>query len=120
MIVHAFEENIFPFPKEKTSQYREWSEEEKGEEYILQIKCKVQVICIKIWMTQKTQRNKIQVDWIKSALTDLKDRINNMSGNETRSERPDEIVDTVEKILKFNDQNQEEQGQKNIDFRSNA
>ena len=53
-------------------------------------------------------------------MTGLKDRINNMSGNETRIERPDEIVDIVEKILKFNDQNQEEQGQKSITFRSNA
>ena len=35
MIVHAFEENIFPLPKEKTSQYGEWTEEKKGEEYIL-------------------------------------------------------------------------------------
>ena len=35
MIVHAFKENIFPFPKVKTSQYGEWTEEEKGEEYVL-------------------------------------------------------------------------------------
>ena len=33
MTVYAFEENIFPLPKEKMPQYEEWTEEEKGGEY---------------------------------------------------------------------------------------
>ena len=31
MIVHAFEENSFPLPKEKMSQHEEWTEEENVE-----------------------------------------------------------------------------------------
>ena len=57
--------------------------------------------------TKKTERNKIQVNLIKSALTDLKNRINNISEDEKRIEQPDKIVDIVEKILVFNERYQE-------------
>ena len=52
--------------------------------------------------TKKTERNKIQVNLFKSALTDLKN--GNMSMNEKRIDRANELADIVEKILKFNNQ----------------
>ena len=51
------------------------------------------------------------VNVIKIGLSDLKNRIKEMSG-EIEIEKPDKIVDIVEKILEFNRQNQEEQGLK--------
>ena len=65
MIGHAFKENMFPLPKEKMPQHEEWTEEEKGEEYIppkerpeiiaqtmncltITLNIKVQAICMKI------------------------------------------------------------------------
>ena len=62
--------------------------------------------------TKNTERNKIQLDLIKNALTDLKNRIKNMFENGKIIERPDEIEDIVERILEFNNQNQEGQGLK--------
>ena len=51
------------------------------------------------------------VNVIKIGLSDLKNRIKEMSG-EIEIEKPDKIVDIVEKILEFNRQNQEGQGLK--------
>ena len=45
---------------------------------------------------------------IKSALKDLKEEIKEMSEEEGKIEKPDKIVEIVEKILMFNEQQQEE------------
>ena len=59
--------------------------------------------------TKSTERNKIQVDLIKNALTDLKTKIKNMSKYEKRIEQPYKIEDIVAKILDFNERYQEGQ-----------
>ena len=55
---------------------------------------------------------KIQVSLIRSRLRNLKEEIKEMSEDETENEKPDEIVNLADKILEFNNQNQEEQGLK--------
>ena len=45
---------------------------------------------------------------IKSALKDLKEEIKEMSEEEGKIEKPDKIIEIVEKILMFNEQQQEE------------
>ena len=57
------------------------------------------------------ERNNIQVALVRSALTDFNNKINSMSKNEIRFEQPNEMLNIVEKILKFNRQ-QREQGLK--------
>ena len=52
------------------------------------------------------------VNVIKSRLFDLKNEIKKMSEDEIKTEKPDELVDIVEKILDFNNKNQEGQGLK--------
>ena len=52
----------------------------------------------------------IQVDLIKSRLVDLKNEIKEMSEDEKEIEKPDEIINLVEKILDLNNRNQEKQG----------
>ena len=66
----------------------------------------------KLESTENTERNEIQVDSVKSGLSDLKNEIKKMSEYKKKIERPDKIVDIVEKILDFNNQNQEGQGLK--------
>ena len=51
-------------------------------------------------------KNKIQVGLINSGLRDLKEEIEDMSEQEKETENPNGIVDTVEKILEFNRQQQ--------------
>ena len=53
-----------------------------------------------------SQRNKIQVNSINSGLRDLKEKIQDMSEEEKEIKNPNEIVDVVEMILKFNRQQQ--------------
>ena len=50
------------------------------------------------------------VNLINSGLKDLTEEIKKMSEVEIDIEKPDNIVNTVEKILKFNEQNQQGQG----------
>ena len=50
------------------------------------------------------------VNLINSGLKDFKEEIKKMSKEEIENEKPDEIVNIVEKILKFNEQNQQEEG----------
>ena len=54
--------------------------------------------------TKSTYKNGIKVSLIRSGLRDLKNEIKQMSKNEIKSERPDVIVNLVEKILDFNEQ----------------
>ena len=49
---------------------------------------------------------------IKSGLTDLKNEIKKVSEDEIKIEKPHKIVDIVEKILKFNELNQQGHGLK--------
>ena len=53
-----------------------------------------------------SERNKIQVSMIKNRLRDLKEKITDMSEEEKKIEKPNEIVDIVENILEFNRQQQ--------------
>ena len=48
----------------------------------------------------------------KSGLNNLKNEIKKMSEDEIKIEKPYKIVDIVEKILKFNEENQEGKGLK--------
>ena len=54
------------------------------------------------------KKNNELVSMIKSGLSDLKNEIERMSEDETKIEKPYEIVDIVKKILEFNRQNQED------------
>ena len=51
-----------------------------------------------------TYKNGVKVNLIKSGLRDLKTEIKHMSENKIKSERPDVVVNLVEKILDFNEQ----------------
>ena len=58
-----------------------------------------------IYNTDSKKKNNDLVNVIKSGLSDLKNEIEEMSENEI--EQPNKIVDITEKILDFNNQNQE-------------
>ena len=60
-----------------------------------------------LYSTDNKQKNNRLVDVIKSGLSNLKGEIEQMSEGEKKIERPDKIVDIVEKIFEFNRQNQE-------------
>ena len=60
--------------------------------------------------TNDTEKNNKLVNLINSGLKDLKEEIKKMSKAEIEIEKPDEIVNIVEKILKFNEQNQQGEG----------
>ena len=57
--------------------------------------------------TNDKEKNIELVNVINSGLKDLKEEIKKMSKAEIEIEKPDEIVNIVEKILKFNEQNQQ-------------
>ena len=59
-----------------------------------------------------TQRNENQVNLIKRALTDFKNKIKNMCKYEIEIEQLNDIKNIVEKIIEFNKQNQQGQGLK--------
>ena len=65
-----------------------------------------------VYNADRKKKNNSLVDVIKSELSDLKDEIGQIPNDKIKIERPDKIVDIVEKILDFNRQNQEEQGLK--------
>ena len=52
------------------------------------------------------------VNVIKSGLSNLKKEIENMGEEEKEIEKPNEIIDVVEKTLEFNKKNQQGQGLK--------
>ena len=62
--------------------------------------------------TDSTKKKNNLVDLIKREMSDLKDEIEKMSEVEKEIEKTDKIVDIVEKMLEFNNQNQERQGLK--------
>ena len=57
--------------------------------------------------TNDKEKNSKLVNIFNSGLKDLKEKIKKMSKEEINIEKPDEIVNIVEKILKFNEQNQQ-------------
>ena len=65
-----------------------------------------------LYKTKSTYRNEIQVDLVKSGLEKLKNDIKKMSKHKINIEKPNKIVNSVEKILDFNYLNQEGQGLK--------
>ena len=60
--------------------------------------------------TNDTEMKNQLVNLINSGLKDLKEEIKKMSKAEIETEKPDKIVTIVEKILKFDEQNQQGQG----------
>ena len=62
--------------------------------------------------TKNTYNNGVNVSLIRSGLRDLRNEIKQMSKHEKETENPDEVVNLVEKIVDFNNQNQEGQGLK--------
>ena len=65
-----------------------------------------------LYTTNYKNKNNDLVIMIKSGLSHLKKVLENMSEEEKEIEKPNEIIDLVEKILDFNDQTQREQGAK--------
>ena len=61
---------------------------------------------------KNTKENNELPNLIKSELSDLKSEIEEMSENEIKTEQPNEMVNVVEKIVDFNNQNQAGQGLK--------
>ena len=59
-----------------------------------------------LYKTNDREKNNAIVSLIKSELKDLQEEIENMSQEERENEKPDEIVEIVEEILKFNKQKQ--------------
>ena len=57
--------------------------------------------------TNNTEKDNKLVSLINSGLKDLKEEIKKTSDAEIENEDPESIVKTVEKILKFNNQNQQ-------------
>ena len=62
-------------------------------------------------LNDKKENNEL-VNVIISGLVDLENEIEKMSEDEIKIEKPYKIVDIVEKILKFNQRNQEGEGLK--------
>ena len=65
-----------------------------------------------VYNTNDKKKNNDLVIMIKSGLSDLKKEIENMSEEEKEIEKPNVIIDIVEKILEFDKQKQEGQGLK--------
>ena len=63
-----------------------------------------------VYTTKNRRKKEKLVNVIKSGLSDLKNEIKEMSDDVIEIEKPDKIVDIVEKVLEFNRQNQEGQG----------
>ena len=58
-----------------------------------------------LYVLSDKNKNGMLVSMIKTRLSDLKNGIKKMSEDEIIIEKPNKIVDIVEKILKFNQQN---------------
>ena len=63
-----------------------------------------------VYTTKNRRKKEKLVNVIKSGLSDLKNEIKEMSDDVIEIEKPDKIVDIVEKVLEFNRQNQEGPG----------
>ena len=65
-----------------------------------------------VYTTNDRKKNDDLVNVIKSVLSDLTNEIENMGKEEKEFEKPNKIIDIVEKILEFNDRTQRIQGLK--------
>ena len=65
-----------------------------------------------VYSANNKKKNNDLINVIKSELSDLKNEIEEISEDGIQIKQPDKIVDIVERILEFNRQNQEGQGQK--------
>ena len=65
-----------------------------------------------VYTTNDRKKNDDLVNVIKSVLSDLTNEIENMEKEEKEFEKPNKIIDIVEKILEFNDRTQRIQGLK--------
>ena len=65
-----------------------------------------------VYDIKNTKKNNELANLIKSELSDLKNEIEEMSETEIKTEQPNAIVNVVEKIVDFNNQNQTVQGLK--------
>ena len=65
-----------------------------------------------VYKTNNKKKNSELINIIESGLSDLKNKIENMREEEKEIEKPSQIIDVAEKTLKFNKQNQQEQGLK--------
>ena len=138
MIIDAFENGFFPLPKRPPS-FQEENENkdkeliplEKRLEYTVNEFNKLIVEkgksiskeffkerfqCLidmqrELYKINSANTNKDLVNVIKSGLRDLKEEIKEMSKDETEHEKSNEIVNFVEKILEFTNQNQNQEGQ---------
>ena len=63
-----------------------------------------------VYNTDDKKKNNDLANVIKSGLNDLKNEIENVSKEEKEIEKPNEIVDIVEKIIEFNNRTQSGQG----------
>ena len=119
----AFEQNIFSLPQQpKDRKYEKYAfdillrditeEEEKINNELFE-KCFTFTKPSFMLKVLKNQNGKEKsndfVNVIKSGLTDFKNDIKIMPDNETKTKQLDRVVDIVEEILEFNEQNQEGQ-----------
>ena len=65
-----------------------------------------------LYRTNDKYKNNELVNVIKSGFSYLKNEIENMGEEEKEIEKPNEIIDIVEKITEFNNQNQQGKGLK--------
>ena len=68
------------------------------------------VLTKQLYKIKNKKKNNESVNVIKSGLIDLKDEHEKMSEDEKETEKPDKILEIVEKILIFNKENREQQG----------
>ena len=66
----------------------------------------------KIDKIEKYRKKGIQLNLVRSGLTDLKEENKNLDEDEKETDKPNEIANLVKMILEFNNQNQEEKGLK--------
>ena len=64
----------------------------------------------KLYETKDKKKNIDLAELIKIRWSNLKDEIEKMSQDEKETEKPDKILEIVEKILVFNRENQKQQG----------
>ena len=60
----------------------------------------------KLYETKNKNKKDKLVNIIKNGLSDLKDEIKEMSEDEIKTEKPGKILEIVEEIIEFNEQNQ--------------
>ena len=65
-----------------------------------------------LYTTNIKKKNNKLVNVINSRLSDLKNEMENLGEEEKETEKPNELIDVVEKILEFNKQNQTGEGVK--------